>query len=207
MSSSTRHRHGFTLIELMITVAIIGLLAAIAIPNFIAYQARSRRSEAFVNLSALARAYTAYHAETGSFPDTSVESTEPTLPNWTIYNGGDLGTSKMPWDAQTESFYDIVGWKAEGRVFYSYEANSVSCGSGGLCGPDGALCFTLTAYGDVDGDGLPSAVMYVHPYRSSGTGAVLDSCSASLFGFGTPLNQALQPVYDEVAVQASTDQY
>jgi type IV pilus assembly protein PilA len=48
-----RPQSGFTLIELMIVVAIIGILAAIAIPNFQRFQARARQSEVNVNLKSL----------------------------------------------------------------------------------------------------------------------------------------------------------
>ncbi|MBN2468649.1 MAG: prepilin-type N-terminal cleavage/methylation domain-containing protein [Deltaproteobacteria bacterium] len=54
---------GFTLIELMIVVAIIGILAAIAIPNFMRYQAKAKQSEAKTNLGSIYTTEVAYRAE------------------------------------------------------------------------------------------------------------------------------------------------
>ena len=48
--NSTHTRRGFTLVEIMIVVAIVGLLAAIAIPNFLRYRESSRRSVCIANL-------------------------------------------------------------------------------------------------------------------------------------------------------------
>jgi type IV pilus assembly protein PilA len=62
-------RSGFTLIELMIVVAIIGLLAALAIPNFIRFQARARQSEAKSNLKAVFTAQKAYYGDKQTYYD------------------------------------------------------------------------------------------------------------------------------------------
>lgn len=62
-----RIQAGFTLIELMIVVAIIGLLAAIAIPNFLKFQARSKQSEAKANLKGFYTAEKAYYQNSDAF--------------------------------------------------------------------------------------------------------------------------------------------
>jgi type IV pilus assembly protein PilA len=53
MFSSTKNSSGFTLVELMVVVAIIGILSAIAVPNFKKYQAKSKQSEAKIQLAAV----------------------------------------------------------------------------------------------------------------------------------------------------------
>ncbi|GAB6145139.1 type IV pilin protein [Desulfocicer niacini] len=58
-----RNEKGFTLIELMIVVAIIGILAAIAIPNFLNYQCKAKQSEAKSNLGTIRSMQEAYFAE------------------------------------------------------------------------------------------------------------------------------------------------
>jgi type IV pilus assembly protein PilA len=58
---------GFTLIELMIVVAIIGILAAIAIPNFIKFQARSKQSEVKTNLKGIFTAERSYYQEKDTY--------------------------------------------------------------------------------------------------------------------------------------------
>jgi type IV pilus assembly protein PilA len=66
MKNSFNHE-GFTLVELMLVVAIIGILAAIAIPNFMKYQARAKQSEAKSNLKGIYTAEVSYFSEKNSF--------------------------------------------------------------------------------------------------------------------------------------------
>ena len=61
---------GFTLIELMIVVAIIGILAAIAIPNFMRYQAKAKQSEAKANLGSIYTSEVTYRAENDTYTAT-----------------------------------------------------------------------------------------------------------------------------------------
>ncbi len=61
------NRTGFTLIELMIAIAIVGILAAIAIPNYMLYRASSRAAEAKSNLSGIGTAALSYKAEYNTY--------------------------------------------------------------------------------------------------------------------------------------------
>ena len=62
-----KNKKGFTLIELMIVVAIIGILAAIAIPDFLTFQAKAKQSEAKGNLGAIFTTQVAYYGENDGY--------------------------------------------------------------------------------------------------------------------------------------------
>ncbi len=189
----TKRRHGFTLVELMVVVAIMGLLAAVAIPNFIRYQARSRRSEAYANLAGLARAQQSAQAELDVYVDTGLP-----FPDWDKYPGTP-GTIKMPWDADSEAAFHLLGWEPEGQVFYSYASyTSASVAGCGSCD----LCFTAVAYGDVDGNDSAQQIQYVHPAE---VGDGLTACVEPLDGAGAPVGPDGNPIYDAVAARSNSD--
>jgi prepilin-type N-terminal cleavage/methylation domain-containing protein len=68
MLKMVKGKKGFTLIELMIVVAIVGILAAIAIPAYLDYTVKSKLSEVTAAMDALSTAASEYHASTGYFP-------------------------------------------------------------------------------------------------------------------------------------------
>ncbi len=73
MKKMLKNKKGFTLIELMIVVAIIGILAAIAIPNFLTYQCKAKQAEAKSVLGSIRVLQEAYLAEFDTYADSTAK--------------------------------------------------------------------------------------------------------------------------------------
>jgi type IV pilus assembly protein PilA len=145
-------KSGFTLIELMIVVAILGILAAIAIPAFVTYIRRAKTVEATENLSKMFDSAASYYSReragtglTGTF-----------LVNCYLTTAGVDSMTAPNAQKQTSSFtggFDVnqgIGFSV-GPHFYKYSMttgtpNSCGVGANNTTGP------TLTASGDLDGD-------------------------------------------------------
>lgn len=184
-----RKQSGFTLVELMIVVAIIGLLATVAIPTFTAYQNKARRSESFSNLGSLAQTQNAFFAEFGRFV-----GAEPVPSSITLEDPG----PKQRDSSSVRSQFAIVGWFPEGRVFFDYDTNT-----GGFASCNCATCFTSTAYGDVDGNGVLSLILFMRPNSDK-----TDSCASLLFpGLGIPQIRNGSTVWDQPVLASGGDRF
>ena len=66
--------HGFTLIELMIVIAILGLLAAIALPAYSDYTLRAKMSEVILNMTSVRSRITEYYSSNSTMPSTAAQA-------------------------------------------------------------------------------------------------------------------------------------
>ncbi len=130
-------RRAFTLVELMIVVAIIGILSTIAIPQLSEMVLKARRAEAYTNLRGIATSETAYEA---AFDTYVAAASNP---------GPPLGKTQKEW-VRGEDGWTELGWEPDGLVRCTYIVSILS----------GGTQFRADSYCDVDDDNSSAIIRY-----------------------------------------------
>ncbi|HEM47004.1 MAG TPA: type II secretion system protein [Alphaproteobacteria bacterium] len=173
-TTCSSRRHGFTVLELMISVAIIGMLAAMAIPAFDKLQLAAKTGEVKLNLSAIRTAESLYYTEHRRFvgaPATPSGGPPPSTPS--EFTGGGL------------SAFDALGFIPEGRVYFQY---------GIAVDPSSPLAYTADARADLDGDGFAQIWGYVHPDPDGNVVPVGEiGCTGVVIGASTGVREIVGP--------------
>ncbi len=169
---------GFTLIELMIVVAIIGILAAIAIPNFLRYQLRAKFAELPTNVTAIFKSQTAIRQSErlgGVFQNmANVPSTGAIAAH----------VGKRDWIPADRIAANTIDWMVEGSTYGVYNAVTAAVGT----------VLTVSAQSDIDSDSNVSCVaLYQTTFDSGGVAsgtAPTASCAATpaTIPWGVPTN-------------------
>jgi type IV pilus assembly protein PilA len=153
MAKLLKKKSGFTLIELMIVVAILGILAALAIPAFIGYVRRSKTSEATGNLNSLFKSAASYYSQERTGRSMTSATTTYCVVGDDTLSPATPGPNKTKYVPGTNA--QALGFSIADFVYFGYGINSVD--NSGACGHTASQdVYTFYAQGDLDGDGTRS---------------------------------------------------
>jgi type II secretory pathway pseudopilin PulG len=144
---------GLAIAALVIPLAatpIIGILSAIAIPNFIRYQQRSKQSEAKSVLGGIRTSQQAFKEEYGVYTKIGLNPANAPSSLKSAWDEVPCPETCSKDNVDACASFECIGYRPAGLVYYRY-----ACATG----PNNGLA--CTAYGDLDDDGEPSVFMVV----------------------------------------------